>query len=153
MSILEPNINKNIKSLDIVLDTNCLIQMISRRSHFYDLWLDFINGYYRLCVTNDIIDEYEEILSEKVSPRIAKLICEIILRAPNTIKLDAHFRWGLIETDPDDNKFVDCAIAANARCIVTEDTHFRILKNISFPYIEILKLDEFQELMSLHKNS
>lgn len=139
--------------MDIVLDTNCLIQMISRRSHFYDLWLDFINGYYRLCVTNDIIDEYEEILSEKVSSRIAKLICEIILRAPNTIKLDAHFRWGLIETDPDDNKFVDCAIAANARCIVTEDTHFRILKNISFPYIEILKLDEFQELMSLHKNS
>lgn len=128
MSILGPNINKNIKSLDIVLDTNCLIQMISRRSHFYDLWLDFINGYYRLCVTNDIIDEYEEILSEKVSPRIAKLICEIILRAPNTIKLDAHFRWGLIETDPDDNKFVDCAIAANARCIVTEDTHFRIQK-------------------------
>ena len=98
MSTSGQNTNKETDSLDIVLDTNCLIQMISRRSRFYDLWQDFINGSYRLCVTNDIISEYEEILSEKTSPRIAKLICEIILRAPNTIKLDAHFRWGLIKT-------------------------------------------------------
>ena len=95
MSTTGPNIN-NKATLDIVLDTNCLIQMISRRSPFYDLWLDFINGSYRLCVTNDIIDEYEEILSDKTTPQIAKLICEIILRAPNTIKFDAHFRWRLI---------------------------------------------------------
>ena len=67
------------------------------------MWRDFINGAYRLYVTNDIIDEYEEILSAKTTPHIAKLICEIILRAPNTVMLDAHFRWRLIESDPDDN--------------------------------------------------
>ena len=76
--------------MDIVLDTNCLIQIISRRSHFYDLWRDFLNGAYRLFITNDIIDEYEEILSTKTTPHIAKLVCEIILRAPNTVMLDAH---------------------------------------------------------------
>ncbi len=151
MSTSEQNIRKNSDLLDIVLDTNCLIQIISRRSLFYDLWLDFINGSYRLCVTNDIISEYEEILSEKTSPGIAKMICEIILRAPNTIKLDAHFRWGLIESDPDDNKFVDCAIVANARYIVTEDTHFSVLKHITFPHIEVLKLNDFEKLMSLRR--
>lgn len=123
--------------------------MISRRSKFYDLWMDFINGSYRLCVTNDIIDEYEEILAEKTSTHIAKLICEIILRAPNTIKFDAHFRWGLIENDYDDNKFVDCAIVANARFIVSEDTHFNVLKQIPFPYVEVVKLEEFKEYMSI----
>lgn len=148
MSTSGQNTNKETDSLDIVLDTNCLIQMISRRSRFYDLWQDFINGSYRLCVTNDIISEYEEILSEKTSPRIAKLICEIILRAPNTIKLDAHFRWGLIKSDPDDNKFVDCAIVANARYIVTEDSHFSVLKYITFPHIEVLKLNDFEDLMT-----
>ena len=86
--------------MDIVLDTNCLIQIISRRSQFYDLWLDFINGSYRICITNDIMEEYEEILASKTTSHIAKLICEIILRAPNTVKLEAHFRWGLIEKDP-----------------------------------------------------
>ncbi len=137
--------------MDIVLDTNCLIQIISRHSQFYELWQDFINGAYRLYVTNDIIDEYEEILSEKTTPHIAKLVCEIILRAPNTIKLDAHFRWGLIESDPDDNKFVDCAIVANANFIVTEDNHFNVLKHISFPHVNVLKLSEFDELMSKYR--
>lgn len=150
MSISGQNISNNKDTLDIVLDTNCLIQMISRRSPYYDLWQHFINGSYRLCVTNEIIDEYEEILSAKTSPHIAKLVCEIILRAPNTIKFDAHFRWNLIESDPDDNKFVDCSIVANARYIVTEDTHFNVLKNIAFPHIEVINLDDFQDLMSLY---
>lgn len=151
MSTLEQNISKDKDFLDIVLDTNCLIQMISRRSPFYDLWQDFINGSYRLCVTNDIMSEYEEILSEKTSPRIAKMICEIILRAPNTIKLDAHFKWELIKSDPDDNKFVDCAIVANAHYIVTEDTHLNVLKYIAFPHVEVLKLNEFEDLMTARR--
>ena len=133
--------------MDIVLDTNCLIQIISRRSRYHDLWRDFINGAYRLNVTNDIIDEYEEILSAKATPHIAKLVCEIILRAPNTVMLDAHFRWGLIESDPDDNKFVDCAIHSNAKYIVTQDKHFDILKSIVFPKLEVIDIDTFKRIL------
>ena len=42
------------------------------------------------------------------------------------IRKDPHYTFALIEADKDDNKFVDCAIAANAKCIVTED----VLKHI-----------------------
>ena len=35
-----------------------------------------------------------------------------------TIRKDPHYTFALIEADKDDNKFVDCAIAANAKCIV-----------------------------------
>lgn len=66
-------------------------------------------------------------------------------------KLDAHFKWRLIESDPDDNKFVDCAIVANARYIVTEDTHFGVLKYISFPHVEVLRLNEFEDLMTARR--
>lgn len=38
------------------------------------------------------------------------------------IRKDPHYTFALIEADKDDNKFVDCAIAANAKCIVTEDS-------------------------------
>ena len=145
MNISGQNINKEF--LDIVLDTNCLIQIISRNSRYYDLWQDFLKGSYRLCITTDIIDEYEEILSEKTTPYVARLVCEIILRAPNTVKLDAHFRWGLIEKDPDDNKFVDCAIIAGAKYIVTEDRHFNVLKEIQFPKVEIVGIDRFAEML------
>ena len=54
-----------------------------------------------------------------------------IARSPYTRMFDPHFRFGLIEQDPDDNKFVDCAIVAGAEYIVSEDAHFRVLETIS----------------------
>jgi uncharacterized protein len=53
----------------------------------------------------------------------------------------------LISADPDDNKFVDCAFAANAHYIVTNDKHFNILKLIPFPKIALLKIQEFGNLL------
>ena len=49
----------------------------------------------------------------------------------------------LIKADPDDNKFVDCAIVSGAKCIVTEDKHFRVLDSISFPHVDIVGIDAF----------
>ena len=37
-----------------------------------------------------------------------------IARSPYTRMFDRHFHFGLIEQDPDDNKFVDCVIVAEA---------------------------------------
>lgn len=47
-----------------------------------------------------------------------------------------------ITTDPDDNKFVDCAVAGNARFIVTEDHHYDILSKTDFPKVEVIGLDD-----------
>ena len=47
-------------------------------------------------------------------------------------------------SDKDDNKFVDCAIAANA-ILVTEDAHFNVLREVRFPQVELLNLQDFQE--------
>lgn len=99
---------------NIVLDTNCLLQIISRHSKNYFLWEKFLCGEYFLCVTTDILEEYEEILCQKTNPVIASMVLEIIRQAPNTNLFDAHYRWNLITKDPDDNKFVDCAVVANA---------------------------------------
>lgn len=41
--------------------------------------------------------------------------------------------------------FVDCAIASNADFIVSEDSHFNILKTIPFPHIVVKRLEEFYE--------
>ena len=40
------------------------------------------------------------------------------------------------------NKFVDCAVAGNAKYIVTEDSHYDVLKDLDFPKVDIIKLDE-----------
>ncbi len=129
----------------IVLDTNCLLQSLSKRSTYYKVWEDFILGKYILCVSNEILEEYEEIITTHMSPLVAHIAVDTILRAENVIRVDAHFRFDLIQADQDDNKFVDCAIVANADYIVTEDSHFNVLKTIPFPKVEIKRLKEFYE--------
>lgn len=137
----------------IVLDTNCLLQSLSRRSTYYKVWEDFILGKYTLCVSNEILAEYEEIIASHISPLAATITIETILRANNVIRVDAQFRFELIVVDRDDNKFVDCAIVSNADYIVSDDKHFNFLKNIPFPKIEVKKLQEFyRELCALEEN-
>lgn len=127
----------------VVLDTNCLLQCISQRSAYHRVWKDFVDGRYALCVTTEILEEYEEIISAHMSPLAAKFVIEALLRANNTIRVDARFHFGLITADPDDNKFVDCAIAGNAEYIVSDDNHFNVLSSIPFPHVAVRKLHDF----------
>jgi putative PIN family toxin of toxin-antitoxin system len=129
----------------IVLDTNCLLQALSERSKYYDVWESFVLGQYVLCVSTEILEEYEEIISSHMSPLAAKLAVEMILRAKNVLRVDAQFRFHLITADEDDNKFVDCAIVANAEYIVSDDRHFDVLSTVPFPRVEVKKLVEFQK--------
>ena len=128
---------------NIVLDTNCLLQIIARQSKNYFLWEGFLNGDYSLYYTTEILEEYEEILSIKANSIIASMVIEIIKQAPNSFPVDAHFHWNLITHDPDDNKFVDCAIVANADFIVSEDRHFKELESVNFPKVIVVRLEEF----------
>lgn len=111
-----------------VLDTNCLLMSIPRRSPYHKIILDFLGGKYFLCVSNEVILEYEEILSIKIGKTIASNIVNAILAAPNTIYVNPQSRYHLITADPDDNKFVDCAITAQAKYIVTQDRHYDVIK-------------------------
>ena len=60
---------------------------------------------------------------------------------------EPYILWNLINNDPDDNKFVDCAINAGADYIVTQDKHFNILKNIDFPPTNVIGIDDFLEIV------
>lgn len=135
----------------LVIDTNCLIQCISKRSRYHDVWLSLLDGRSNLCVSNEIIEEYEEILGRNVTPRFASLAVEVIINSPYTIFITPFFKFRAITEDPDDNKFVDCAVAANARFLVTEDHHFNVLKDLDFPKVNLIGLDSFlDELNSGH---
>lgn len=91
----------------------------------------------------EILNEYEEILERLAGTEVAKLVIEIILNSPYTLFFTPYYNFHLIKSDPDDNKFVDCAIVANAQYIVTEDRHFQILRQYNFPKVEVIGLDEF----------
>ena len=131
----------------IVLDTNCLLAILSRRGNYFSVWQGLHEGKYTLCVSNEILEEYEEIICSKTNPIIASNVIQMLINSPYVQFVDTYFHFHLIEQDKDDNKFVDCAIAANARFIVSEDTHFKHLKDIPFPYVEVIRLKEFMDLL------
>ena len=127
----------------IVLDTNSLIQSLPARSIYNRAWKSFFDGTNTLCVSNEILEEYEEIIERLVGPEIAKLTIDTIICNPYTAFFTPHYHFNLILSDPDDNKFVDCAIAANAKFNVSEDHHFDVLRNYSFPKVSVVRLDDF----------
>ncbi len=129
--------------MNIVLDTNCLIMAISARNKYYRVWQDFLDGKYTLCVTNSIIEEYLEVMSRNLSPLISEYIITVILNRKNVRKLEPSFEFHCIVADPDDDKFVDCAVAGNAKYIVSQDHHFNVLKQISFPHVEVVTIQQF----------
>lgn len=69
---------------------------------------------YIVCVTTEIIEEYAEILATFHDPSFAEQVVNFLLKLPQTQLITTYFSWNFIHEDPDDNKFIDCAIAANA---------------------------------------
>ena len=129
----------------IVLDTNCLLVSISKYGQAYPVWRGFLDGRYTLCVSTEILEEYEEIIGRMTTPEIARNVVGVILKRKNVVRIDPYYHWQLITIDPDDNKFVDCAFAAGAAFIVSDDSHFDVLREISFPRLLVLKLKDFIE--------
>jgi predicted nucleic acid-binding protein len=87
---------------------------------------------------------YEEVLQFKTTEEIATNVTNFLSVYSSIIHKEPFIDWHLISKDPDDNKYIDCSIAANAYCIVSKDAHFRPFKNNKFPPLLVLTLDEFE---------
>jgi len=133
----------------IVIDTNILWVSISRHSKTHWVIEELIKGKYTLCITTDILNEYADIISQKLGSDTAKGIMELLDNLPNVTYITNFYRWGLIEQDYDDNKFVDCAIASNAHYLATNDRHFNILKSLEFPKVHVINVIEFRQIIEL----
>ena len=133
----------------VVIDTNCILASIPPKSPYYWLYEAFEKERFDWLISNEVLHEYEEKITDWFSNKTANLIFSILLVAPNTVFLEAYFKWQLIENDPDDNKFADLAIVGNADYLVTNDSDFNILKMIDFPKVQVVSLQEFQQILNL----
>ena len=129
--------------MKIVLDTNCLVNVIMPYSFNNDIWQAFRAAKYVLCVTNEILFEYHEILAKRYNALIANTVMKELIETPNVERVNPTYRFNLIKADPDDNKFVDCAVIAGATYIVSNDRHFRELKQYDFPKVDVRTVTEF----------
>lgn len=136
-----------MNSLRIVLDTNALLQILGARTPYHFLFRAFLDGAFELCVSTEILLEYEEILAERASPAAANLFLKVLAYSRNVVHAEPYFQFQLVTRDPDDNKFTDCFIVAQADALVTDDAHFREAAECPFPRVTVAGLDEFADMV------
>src|SRR5439155_8671693 len=103
------------------------------RSPFLPLQQAILNERVALAFSTAILLEYEEVLTRYGGQgRWARVWQVLELTGQlhdNLCHVEPAYHWRLIATDPDDDKFADCAIAAEAEWIVTEDGHLDVLRH------------------------
>lgn len=129
----------------VVLDTNSLLVSIGRKSKYRPIFDALLSGNITLLITNEIINEYVEIIGQRTNAIVANNISDLLMSSPSVEKTKVYFKWSIISQDADDNKFVDCALNGRASFLVTDDKHFNILKDIGFPPVSIIRTKDFLE--------
>lgn len=133
--------------MKIILDTNVLLVSLPSHSKYYPIFQALQNKVFNLYLSNEILTEYEEIISRSLGVNRTELKLQELLNLSNVHHIEPFYNWQLIENDADDNKFADCAVACGADYLVTNDRHYNILNDIPFPPISIIKAERFLELI------
>jgi len=131
--------------LKIVIDTNVFVSSFfgGVPREIIDLWK---NGKVVLCLSQKIIEEYLEVLNrlgledKHEIENLTKLFAE----GYNSIFTSKTPRLKVVEDDPGDNKFIECAVALDSKFIISGDKHLKDIKK--YVDIEILSPKEFINL-------
>ncbi len=112
----------------VVVDTNVMLSALARQSPIAPLFRAIANGEIHLALTAAIVLEYEEIAAERGGAAFSARLMHwlsLVGTAWNSISLvHPSYQFRLISSDPDDNKFADCAITANADFLITSDSDY-----------------------------
>ncbi len=134
--------------ITVVIDTNALLVSIGRNSKYHWLFQMVLRSRIKVLISEGILNEYHEKIEQKTDVTVAENVLKTLLNLPNVLHIQVYFNWNFITADPDDNKFVDCAIAGNASFLITHDRHFNVLKERDFPLFKVVTIDEFEEIFA-----
>ena len=72
----------------VVVDTNVFITILGRKSPNRWIFDKIISGEFRLCISNEIVLEYEELLAVKTNKEVSRNVIDFLLISPYVIKSD-----------------------------------------------------------------
>ena len=127
----------------VVFDTNVFVSSFfggyPRKA--IDLW---ISGRVLLCLTPPIIEEYIKVLKRLGLGEELKELLMLFERGYNLVFTSDTPRLDVVEDDPEDNKFIEAAVALGAKFVVSGDKHLKALG--SYMGIRILPPKDFVAL-------
>ena len=113
----------------IVLDTNVFVSSFfgGNPLKVIDLWR---TGSITLCLSESILEEYMRVLEElglAGRPELQELLL-LFSKGVNVVFTTTTPSLKIIEKDPSDNKFIECAVALSAKFVVSGDKHLLNLR-------------------------
>ncbi len=131
-------------NLRVVIDTNVFISSFfgGIPREIINLWKD---GEIVLCLSQSIVEEYMEVLNRlglKDKNALLKLM-RLFAEGYNCMFAATTPELKVVKNDPDDNKFIECAVELESRLIVSGDKHLTDIKK--YMDIEIVSPREFME--------
>jgi putative PIN family toxin of toxin-antitoxin system len=133
--------------MKLVFDTNVWVSALAFKGRVRDLLDVVIQMKIEVVVSPEIIEETLGVLSERkfgFSPDVIVLIDRRIRMMAKVVRPTERLR--VVERDPDDDRILECAVAAGAEVIVTGDEHLLALK--VFRGIRILTPTAFLDELS-----
>jgi putative PIN family toxin of toxin-antitoxin system len=135
--------------MKVVMDTNIFVSSFfgGNPRKIIDLWK---KGNISLCLSKDILEEYIDVLQRvglKEEDEIEELL-SLFAKGVNIIFATKTPKIKVIKDDPDDDKFIECAVALKAEIIITGDKALR--KIGEYMGIEILSPQEFLKTYRPH---
>jgi len=128
----------------VVVDTNVLISGAFYPGPSSRILDACIRGKFQLVLSPDIIDEYarvgEEFTRKRPNVPFARFLDMLISSA---LLVQAPALPEPISADPDDDKFIACALAGDAKVITSGDKH--LLSVSGYASIEILRPRRFED--------
>lgn len=135
----------------VVLDTNIVASATYWRgkpAHCLEAWAF---GKFDLAMSHPILTEYEEVIARLAARYPAKTPTDWLSAIRQAGHLYAPAPLPAATADPDDEMFVECAVAARADYVVTGDkAHLLHLKQASG--IPILAASDFLRLLGVPEN-
>lgn len=120
----------------LCIDTNTVVQALARDHPFNPILDAWVDGRVAWAVSTPILLEYEEVITRLSGPsrwqKIARLMELAELTDGNLLRVTPSFHFHIVTADADDNIFCDCAIAAGADFLITEDHHFAPLSTSGY---------------------
>lgn len=114
----------------VVLDTNVIVSAHLKGGGFPAFILDLaLASKIQLCVTAEILEEYEEVLRRSRFGIDSNKITQSIRLIKKKAKRVKPTRTLSLSPDPDDNRFLECAEAAEAAYLVTGNRRHFPLKH------------------------